>query len=82
MSVQSIRLLRLLTPLSAIASSVAQGIALLSNEWLHTIELMNNKDYQKFSMPPEMEYHEKITVSGLWQLCHNDRKYNNFLSNC
>lgn len=66
---------RLLTPLSAISSSVSTAIALLSNEWLHSIEYMANKEYQKFSMPPEMEYNEKITVSGLWQLCHNDRKH-------
>ncbi|CAG2104331.1 unnamed protein product [Medioppia subpectinata] len=72
MSVRSIRILRLLTPLSAISSSVSTAIALLTNEWLHSIEYMSNKDYQKFSMPPEMEYNEKITVSGLWQLCHND----------
>ncbi|XP_054168184.1 voltage-dependent calcium channel gamma-5 subunit-like [Oppia nitens] len=72
MSVRSIRILRLLTPLSAISSTVSTAIALLTNEWLHSIEYMSNKDYQKFSMPPEMEYHQKITVSGLWQLCHND----------
>ena len=74
MSYRSIRILRLLTPLSAIASFVAQGITVLTNEWLHTTELMPNKNYEKFTMPSELEYNKKFTVSGLWQLCHNERK--------
>ncbi|CAG2175706.1 unnamed protein product, partial [Oppiella nova] len=72
MSVRSIRILRLLTPLSAISSSVSTAIAILSNEWLHTIEYMPNSLYQKFTITDQKEFHEKITVSGLWQLCHND----------
>lgn len=72
MSVRSIRILRLLTPLAAIGSLVAEGIALLSNEWLHTEELMNNPHYKKFNMSADFEYLAKVTVSGLWQLCHND----------
>ena len=74
MSVASIRTLRLLMPISAICSSIAQVVAILTNEWLYTTEFQPNADFQKFKMSPEMEYHRKHTSSGLWLLCYNERK--------
>lgn len=75
MSIASIRALRFLTPLSAISSSIVQAIAIFTNDWLYTEEFMPNENYEKFKMPPEMEYLRKYTSSGLWVLCHNERKY-------
>ncbi|XP_067118741.1 voltage-dependent calcium channel gamma-5 subunit-like [Centruroides vittatus] len=65
----SIRCLRILSLLSAIISLVAQGIALCSNCWLHSEELMANP---KYNGTGDREYLSKFTVSGLWKLCFND----------
>ncbi|KAL3174595.1 hypothetical protein MRX96_001050 [Rhipicephalus microplus] len=45
MSRLSVRALRVLTPASALASLVANAIALCSNSWLHSTELMPNPSY-------------------------------------
>lgn len=75
MSITSIRALRILMPLSAFISLFAQLISIFTNQWLYTVELMPNDQYEKFRMPPEMEFNQKHTTSGLWLLCYNDRKW-------
>lgn len=74
MSVKSIRALKLMMPIVAVISLMTQFIAILTNDWLHTVESIPNTNYQKFGMPMEMEFLKKYTVSGLWSLCYNDRK--------
>lgn len=74
MSISSIRTLRLLMPLSAAGSSLTQLAAIFTNHWLFTMELMPNEKYERFKMPPEMEYLRKYTESGMLQLCQNQRK--------
>lgn len=74
MSISSIRTLRLLMPLSAAGSSLTQMAAIFTNHWLFTMELMPNEKYERFKMPPEMEYLRKYTESGMLQLCQNQRK--------
>ncbi|RWS30285.1 hypothetical protein B4U80_07742 [Leptotrombidium deliense] len=68
MSLRSLRVLQLLTPISAVGSLVSQGIALFTNEWLYSEELMPNTEYRKFNMSPELEYLSKFTISGLWKI--------------
>ncbi|XP_076366113.1 uncharacterized protein LOC143255010 isoform X2 [Tachypleus tridentatus] len=65
----SVRLLRVLTPLTVIMSLVAHGIVLCSNAWIHTEELMQNPLYNGTG---DREFLSKFTVSGLWRLCYND----------
>ncbi|KAH7640212.1 hypothetical protein HUG17_7679 [Dermatophagoides farinae] len=72
MSVKSIRALRLLMPMVAMISLLTQSVAIITNDWLHTIESMPNTNYEKFSMPAEMEFFKKSTSSGLWTLCYNE----------
>lgn len=75
MSIASIRALRVLMPISALGCSITQTIAMATSHWLYMVELMPNAEYEKFRMPAEMEFHKKITNSGLWTLCSNDREY-------
>ncbi|RWS13734.1 hypothetical protein B4U79_14700, partial [Dinothrombium tinctorium] len=72
MSMRSLRILKILTPISAIGSIISQCIALFTNKWLYSEELMPNQDYRKFNMSSEFEYLSKYTVSGLWILCKNE----------
>lgn len=71
MSRHTVRLLRLLTPLTALGSLVAQGVALFTDRWLQSEELMPNPRYNGTG---DKEYLSKFTFSGLWKLCYNDRK--------
>lgn len=75
MGYRAVQLLRCVTPLAALASLIAQGVALLTNEWLFSEEMITNPSYVKFNMSPELEYHSKYTISGLWRLCCNEREY-------
>lgn len=75
MSYRAVQLLRVLTPLAALASLVAQGVALFTNEWLYSEEMITNPNYVKFNMSPDLEYNSKFTISGLWRLCCNEREY-------
>ncbi|XP_076366112.1 uncharacterized protein LOC143255010 isoform X1 [Tachypleus tridentatus] len=68
----SVRLLRVLTPLTVIMSLVAHGIVLCSNAWIHTEELMQNPLYNGTG---DREFLSKFTVSGLWRLCYNDLSF-------
>lgn len=77
LSVRSIRTLRLLMPLVAMISLLTQSVAIITNDWLYTIESMPNSNYETFSMPAEMEFLKKSTSSGLWTLCYNQRKFPN-----
>lgn len=70
-----IQLLKLLSPFSAIASLFAQSLAVLTNEWLYTEELMPNPRFQKINMSTSAEFLSKYTFSGLWILCQNERKF-------
>ncbi|XP_053212271.1 uncharacterized protein LOC128395812 [Panonychus citri] len=72
MSHRSIRLLKLLTSLSALGSLFAQSIAIFTNEWLYSEELMNNPEFKKYNMSAAVEHLSKFTVSGLWILCQNE----------
>ncbi|XP_037570766.1 voltage-dependent calcium channel gamma-7 subunit [Dermacentor silvarum] len=69
MSRISVRALRVLTPASALASLVANAIALCSNSWLHSTELMPNPSYNGSG---DREQLAKNTVSGLWKICFNE----------
>lgn len=71
MSRHTVRLLRLLTPLTALGSLVAQGVALFTDRWLQSVELMPNPRYNGTG---DKEYLSKFTISGLWKICFNDRK--------
>lgn len=71
MSRISVRALRVLTPASALASLVANAIALCSNSWLHSTELMPNPSYNGSG---DREQLAKNTVSGLWKICFNERE--------
>lgn len=66
-----IQVLRLLSPFSAIGSLFAQSVALLTNEWLYTEELMPNPKFQKLNISTD-EFLSKNTVSGLWIICQNE----------
>ncbi|GFT79019.1 hypothetical protein TNCV_3093971 [Trichonephila clavipes] len=68
----SLNLLRALTLIAASVALAAQAIAICSNAWLYSIELMPNPRYNGTG---DREYLSKHTVSGLWRLCYNDRKY-------
>ncbi|XP_013781412.2 voltage-dependent calcium channel gamma-5 subunit-like isoform X2 [Limulus polyphemus] len=70
----TVRLLRVLTPLTAVMSLVAQGIMLCSNAWIHTEELIQNPLYNGTG---DTEFLSKYTISGLWRLCYNDPGKNN-----
>lgn len=60
-----------LTPLAATVSIVIVVVAILTNQWLHTDEKMNNPAYNGTG---EKDYLSKLTVSGLWTLCNTNRK--------
>lgn len=61
-----------LTPLTATVSLVVVVIAILTNQWLHTEEKMNNPSYNGTG---EKDYLSKLTISGLWTLCFTNRKF-------
>lgn len=64
-------ILWILTPLTATVSVLAVLVAILTNQWLHTEEKMNNPSYNGTG---EKDYLSKMTVSGLWMLCFTNRK--------
>lgn len=59
------------TPLAATVSVTIVLVALLTNQWLHTEEKMNNPAYNGTG---DKDYLSKLTVSGLWTLCYTNRK--------
>lgn len=61
-----------LTPLTATVSVFAVLVAIVTNQWLHTEEKMNNPSYNGTG---EKDYLSKMTVSGLWMLCFTNREY-------
>ncbi|XP_013792024.1 voltage-dependent calcium channel gamma-5 subunit-like [Limulus polyphemus] len=69
MSSLSTRVLQVLTPLTAALSLVVQSIALCSNTWFHSEELMKNPQYNGSG---DSEFLSKFTVSGLWSICYTD----------
>lgn len=68
----TLSVLWVLTPLAATISVVVVIVALLTNQWLHTEEKMNNPSYNGTG---EKDYLPKMTMSGLWMLCFTNRKY-------
>lgn len=68
----AIRLLRLLTPLSASMAFVTVAIGLVTGHWLYSEEKMSNPKFNRTG-DPELEYLSKFTVSGLWTLCYTNR---------
>jgi hypothetical protein len=69
-----IRLLRLLTPLSASMAFVTVAIGLVTGHWLYSKEKMSNPKFNRTG-DPELEYLSKFTVSGLWTLCYTNRTF-------
>lgn len=69
----SVACLWLLTPLSAGTAVAAIIIAVTTNNWLHTQENMLSPS---FNGTGKYELVAKHTVSGLWRICHTERKYN------
>lgn len=69
----AIRLLRLLTPLSASLAFVTVAIGLVTGHWLYSEEKMSNPKFNRTG-DPELEFISKFTVSGLWTLCYTNRK--------
>lgn len=69
----AIRLLRLLTPLSASLAFITVAIGLVTNHWLYSEEKMSNPKFNRTG-DPELEYISKFTVSGLWTLCYTNRE--------
>lgn len=68
----SVACLWLLTPLSAGTAVVAVLVAVSTNNWLHTQENMLNPSYNGTG---RHDLVAKQTVSGLWRICHTDRKF-------
>lgn len=68
----AIRLLRLLTPLSASLAFITVAIGLVTSHWLYSEEKMSNPKFNRTG-DPELEYISKFTVSGLWTLCYTNR---------
>lgn len=62
-----------LTPISATVSFLVVIVAMLTNQWLHTEEKMNNPSYNGTG---DKDYLSKMTISGLWMLCFTNRKLN------
>ncbi|KAF5270545.1 hypothetical protein FQR65_LT05443 [Abscondita terminalis] len=62
----AISCLWVLTPLAATVSILVVLVAMLTNQWLHTEEKMNNPSYNGTG---EKDYLSKCTISGLWMLC-------------
>lgn len=60
-----------LTPISATVSFLVVIVAMLTNQWLHTEEKMNNPSYNGTG---DKDYLSKMTTSGLWILCYTNRK--------
>lgn len=61
----------ILTPIAATVSFLVVIVAMLTNQWLHTEEKMNNPSYNGTG---EKDYLSKLTISGLWMLCFTNRK--------
>lgn len=68
----SVACLWLLTPLSAGTAVVAVLVAVSTNNWLHTQENMLNPS---FNGTGKHSLVAKQTISGLWRICHTDRKF-------
>lgn len=69
----AIRLLRILTPLSASLAFVTVAMGLMTSHWLYSEEKMINAKFNRTG-DPELEFLSKFTVSGLWILCYTNRK--------
>lgn len=68
----TLSVLWVLTPLAATISVVVVIVAMLTNQWLHTEEKMNNPSYNGTG---EKDYLSKMTISGLWMFCFTNRKF-------
>ncbi|KAF5285890.1 hypothetical protein FQA39_LY04351 [Lamprigera yunnana] len=68
----AISCLWVLTPLAATVSILVVLVAMLTNQWLHTEEKMNNLSYNGTG---EKDYLSKCTISGLWMLCFTNRTW-------
>lgn len=73
LTIKSIRALKLVTPSIALITMTIQIISVTTNDWLNTVELMPNPNYEKFNRDGQLEFWKKFTTSGLWNLCHNER---------
>ncbi|CAG0879649.1 unnamed protein product [Cyprideis torosa] len=67
-----VRVLWLATPVTATLSLVTVTVAMATNQWLHSEELMENPEYNGTVGP---EYISKFTVSGLWNLCQTNHLF-------
>lgn len=67
--------LRAVTVAVAAVTLAAQVASIFTPEWLHTVEKMENKQYIKFNMSLDLEYYEKVTLSGLFKLCWEISEY-------
>ncbi|KAF7489011.1 Voltage-dependent calcium channel gamma-5 subunit [Sarcoptes scabiei] len=72
LTIKSIRALKLVTPSIALITMTIQIISVTTNDWLNTVELMPNPNYEKFNRDGQLEFWKKFTTSGLWNLCHNE----------
>lgn len=67
-----VAILFVLAPLCAAISVGLVVVAIMTNQWLHTEEKMNNPAYNGTG---ERDFLAKLTVSGLWTLCYTNRKF-------
>jgi len=65
-------ILDVLTPLAATSALTCLTIALATPSWLHTEELIRNRNRTlRFGPASQPEFLAKRTSSGLWQLCYS-----------
>jgi hypothetical protein len=67
----AVKVLWVATPVTATVSLVSVIVAMTTNEWLRSQELMPNKDVNATA---DNKFLPKFTVSGLWTLCYTERK--------
>lgn len=72
----TVSFLWVMTPVISTASVIIVLVAMVTNQWLVTQENMVNPNYNGTG---GAQFLPKATVSGLWQLCHTNRKYFLFL---
>ncbi|XP_074604586.1 stargazin-like protein [Brevipalpus obovatus] len=72
MTRRSVKILKILTPLSALGSLIAHCVSVFTNEWLYSEESMPNPVFNKTNLNAEPEFLSKHTVSGLWILCQSN----------
>ena len=73
-----IRVLRLVTPISAAIAFITITIGLVTSAWLFSEEKIANPKFIRTG-DPELEFLSKFTTSGLWTLCYTNREN---LSSC